>query len=213
MDRFEARRVGNRVACIVDDIRVVTIAANQRVGTRSAIEDVVGGVARDRVAESIAGAVDCFRPAQNEVFNVGSKRERHARGHEIDALPGGFDDLVQRVVNDETIVAVTAVENIVSGAAIERIAARAAEELIVAGAAEQFVVALEAEKRVVTSKPEDIVGAGSARQDVLGFRAFDRGHATETPVATVMRVHTACATWRVQRAGLAGNELSNRDKE
>ena len=67
-------RFRRHVAGVVDNVGVVTGAADQRVGAGAAVERVVAGVAGDDVGVAVAGAVDVGAAGQGQVLDIGAER-------------------------------------------------------------------------------------------------------------------------------------------
>ena len=58
------------------------------------LEDVVAGVAGERVGERVAGGVDGARAGQGQVLDIGAERVADAALHGVGALAGGLGDHV-----------------------------------------------------------------------------------------------------------------------
>ena len=108
------------VADIVDNVGIVAEAADQVVGTETAVENVVAGVAGDAVIEPVARAVDgaC---EQFEVLDIVGERPRNRRAHRVDALPGGLDRPIPGIVDVVDVVTVATRHGIGAAGAIDHV--------------------------------------------------------------------------------------------
>ena len=64
--------------------------------------------------------------------HAGGQREARARGDDIDALAGAFDDHIEGVVDHVAVVARPAFQKVCSGAAVEDIVTAFRAEIVVA---------------------------------------------------------------------------------
>ena len=116
-----AQILGDHVCDVVDDVAIVAKPARERVGTRSAIENVVAAIAGYGVGKAVTRAVDGSGSRQREVFNISAECIRHRRLHCISAFAGIFGDNIAHVVNDVGIVAETAGQRVSACATVENV--------------------------------------------------------------------------------------------
>ena len=85
IDRVGAlvRPFDDRVAVVVDMIGVVAAPTHHPVAAGAAIEDVVAGIAGQRVVHPVAGGVDIGGTGQRQRFDVGTERVGHGGAHRI----------------------------------------------------------------------------------------------------------------------------------
>ncbi len=147
--------LGHHVAHVIDDIRVIPRAADQRIGPQTAIQKIVATigiehvgstVADQTVIRSVAGGIDRRRPRQGDVLDIGKRGEREgdARLHRICALVGALSDHVSRIVHHVDVVARSTKQGIGARTAVEYVVARVAGEGVGRAIARQGIVQLVA---------------------------------------------------------------------
>ena len=165
----------HHIARIVDVIGVVPGAPGHRIGARRAVDDVVRGIADDRIVERVAGRVG-RAAGQGEILDMRAQRVIDRGNGGIVAFIRILDHHVTGIVDDIDIVARTA---------DQRIRARAAIEHIVADVADQRV-----REHVATAV--NIGGAGQREMfDIGGQRETDRAADPIDPLASMFRHHIA----------------------
>ncbi|MNZ61808.1 hypothetical protein D3C78_799090 [compost metagenome] len=113
----------NRVAEVIQNIGIVTMAAGHAVRPQATVQHVAATVADQYVVLLVAGAIDGGTAGQLEVFQMSAKAigDRGADG--IVALALVLDDLIPDVVDPVDVVAHTADQGIRPLAAIQHIVA------------------------------------------------------------------------------------------
>ena len=120
---------GDHIADVVDDVGVVACAADEGVGTRAAVQRVIGASAGDDVAQSVAGAREGASADERQVLEVVRECEgRERRFDSIGAGIGRFRNDVAGIVDDVGVVAAATDELVGSCPAVERIGANAARD-------------------------------------------------------------------------------------
>src|SRR5262249_36483702 len=81
--------LGDDVTGVVDDVGGVAEAADQLVGACATVENVVAGIAGERVGEAVAGGVDVRRAGQGEALDVVGEGIGGRAQHGVGAAVGG----------------------------------------------------------------------------------------------------------------------------
>src|SRR5688572_12459010 len=109
--RSVGESLADHIVDAIDEIGVITLAADQRVGTATAFERVLAVIAGQDVRQAVAGGADIVGTGERDILDIGEGREtdgdRCARD-DVHAAVGGLDDLVARVVHQVSIVALAA---------------------------------------------------------------------------------------------------------
>ena len=113
---------------IVDEINVVAGAAIHAVGTDASVEDVVSGIAVDRVALAVAVGLQIGTALQHQIFHIDRQPEVSGRIDGVDTFPGVLDHAVAGVVDDVGVVAGAAEELVRTAGGGERVIAGVAVE-------------------------------------------------------------------------------------
>ena len=166
LDQVVAVAVRDRIQCVVDDVGVVSAAADHRVLSGEAVQPVVARRAGKGVVERVAGrGAGCAEEGQvlDVLLARGVERPVHPG---VDKVGAGADlgHLLRGVVNHVGVVAI---------AADQRVRVRPAVEAVVAGAAPERVAARRAQQRVTAAKPVEFVVGVVADQRVAVGGAFD----------------------------------------
>src|SRR5262249_44573475 len=98
----QSRRFGHDILGVVDEIGVVTEAADHRVGATESVEMIGALVARDDVGGAVAGAIDsAAKLGQRQVLDVRiDDRVGDRAEHRVDAAEGDVGDDIAGVVDD-----------------------------------------------------------------------------------------------------------------
>ena len=132
------------VAGVVDEVRVVARAAAHDVGAGATVDEIVAGIAGQRVGQAVAEALQVGNAGQNQILHVGSELVVDRRLDRIGACAGAFGHHVAGIVDKICVVADAAGHDVDAIAAVEHVVARAAEHPVVAVAADEGVVAAQA---------------------------------------------------------------------
>ncbi|CAF0856079.1 unnamed protein product [Rotaria sp. Silwood1] len=119
-----------RVAAVVDDVDVVTDAADQLVGARTAVQHVGAAVAGDDVGQCVTGAVEVVGAGEDQVLDVVAEREADAGAHQIHALARRLDDDVAGVVDVVGVVARATCHRVGAQAAVDDVVVAVAGDLV-----------------------------------------------------------------------------------
>ena len=151
-----ARVFNDDIGGEINRVVVIADAADESVGSGTAVERVVIGIADQRVCLGIAGATnDCRGTSKDESFhavcedvivNVGKNR--------VGAFVEEFRNNIRGTINDVVIVSRPALHSIISGATIKSVRTALAENRIVALPAVQPIVAKTATEGVVADQTE-----------------------------------------------------------
>ena len=137
-----AGRFGDDVAGVVDHVRIVAQAADQRVCARAAVERVVAeGAARYDVVCGVARAAECDRAREGQVLDVEAERiGREGCLHRVGTGVDRFRHDFACSIDDVGVTADTADQRVLARAAVEDVVAAAADQPVIAGIAEERVV-------------------------------------------------------------------------
>ncbi len=136
------RRVGfdNHVLCIVNPVGVIAVTADQGVGPRKTVKDVITGITGKRVIEGVAGKVQIGVTQQHAVFDVGRQGVADRGADYIAAFAGQFGHDVALAIDDVGVVTCTTDQGVGSCSTIKRVVAGTAIENVVAGVTGDDVV-------------------------------------------------------------------------
>ena len=116
------------IAGIVDEVHVVAGPAEHGVGPGLTVEEIVAGVACQRVGVAVAVSLQIRAARQGEVFDVLRQPVMRRRVHRVDAFIGALDDEVAGIVDDVGVVAEATNHHVGAGATVERIVAAETNE-------------------------------------------------------------------------------------
>ena len=130
-----ARKFHHHIADVVDQVGVVACRARHAVGTRAAVQAVVGGVAHQRVGVGAAHQVFNTDVAVACGFaGVGAEQVQARR----EACCGtGVADGVDAAAADQLVRTCAAFEDVVARAAVNEVVARIARQSVVVGRADE----------------------------------------------------------------------------
>lgn len=143
---------------LVDDVGVVAQPACHRVGAGAAVQDVLAGVADERIGKPVARAVEVAGAEQLQLLQVGAQSPADPRIDRIRPLVRALRDDVAALVDDTGIVA---------GAARHRVGAGATVQQIVARKTAQEVVAVTGDNDVVVRIADALNGVEISQRQVL----------------------------------------------
>ena len=123
-------------------------AAAHGVGAGAAVEEVVAGVAEDRVRQSVAEALQVGAALQDQVLHVRRQRVVDRGENRVVALGRVLDHHVADIVDDIGVVAGTADHGVGADAAIEDVAAGIAEDGVRRAVAEALQISAALQDQV-----------------------------------------------------------------
>ena len=142
-------------AAVVDEVGIVAEPAAHGVGTGAAVEEIVAGIAEQRVGQTIAEALQVGSALQHQGLDIRRQPIIDGGENSIVTLAGVLDHRIAGVVDKIGIIAEPAAHGIGAGAAVEEIVAGIAEERVGQTVAEALKVraALEHESLHVGCSP------------------------------------------------------------
>ncbi|MNF58618.1 hypothetical protein D3C84_401830 [compost metagenome] len=163
-------RLDHDITGVVHHIGVVAEATGQSVGAAAAVEQVVRGIAGDRVGQGIARAVDGGRAGQGQVLHVGRQHMADGGLHAVGAAGRSFHHDIAGVVHHIGIVAQAADQAVGAGGAVEDVVRRVAGDLVGQGVAGAVDGDGAGQGQVLQFGTEDVGDGG-----LHGVRAATRG--------------------------------------
>src|SRR6185436_4273263 len=130
--RHPGQGLDHLVEHVVHDIGVVARAPAHRVGASATVEQVVAGIAGERVVERIAGGVDVGRAGEYKVLDVVRQAIAHRGLHGVGAAGGILGRDIARIVHHVDVVAGSADHFVGPDTAIEPVRCGVAGEDVVA---------------------------------------------------------------------------------
>ena len=114
---------GDDIIGVVDDIGVVTLAADQGIGAGTAVDIVVAVVTGDDVGQGIARAVDVGCAGQHQVFQVRTQHPVERGPHGVGAASDVFGDYIAGVIDHIGVVTRAANQGVGTGATVQGVVA------------------------------------------------------------------------------------------
>src|SRR5262249_148512 len=144
------------IASVVDEVNVVAFAAAHAVGPAFAVEQIVTGIANDRIGIGVAVALQVVAALQDQGFHVVRQPVMRRRENDVGAFAGVLEHAIAGIVDEVDVVAGTAEHGIGSALAVEEVVAGIAEQRIGIAVAVtlQVGVALQHQGFHVVRQPE-----------------------------------------------------------
>ena len=158
------------IAGIVDGVGVVSQAADHRIGTRGAVDDIVAVAARDGVGQGVAGHGETGADRCGEVLDIGAEGVVDRRVDGVRAFGDGLGHHIAGVVDGVGVITETADHGVGTRGAVDDIVAVAARDGVGQGIAGQGETGADRCGEVL-----DIGAEGVVDRRVDGVRAFGDG--------------------------------------